>query len=380
MEKKIGNVLFLTNVPSPYRVRFFDELGKHCNLTVLYQKKASSERNEKWVEKEEGHYRSVFLTGISTGVDNAFCPSVVRYLNKTFDHIIICGISSPTEIFAILWCQFRGIPYYIEGDGAFVNDENTIKGKLLSILKKALIKPSIINFSTCIEHDKYYLCYGSHKSRIARYRFSSISSNEILKNPIDLTSKQNLRNKLGVTEKKIVLYVGQFIPRKGLDILLHAATHFKNQSVGFYLIGSDVPREYLLLKAELGLDNVYFESFKTKDELKEYYLMSDVFVLPTREDIWGLVVNEAMANGLPVVTTDRCNAGLELIKDGKNGYIVSVENSTSLAKAIKHILASEGMGFAALEVIRDYTIETMVEDHIRILKKHEEKINGDECI
>lgn len=55
-------------------------------------------------------------------------------------------------------------------------------------------------------------------------------------------------------------------------------------------------------------------------------MAADIFVHPTREDIWGLVVNEAMAKGLPVITTDRCVAGLELIKNESVGRIVPVEN------------------------------------------------------
>ena len=64
-------------------------------------------------------------------------------------------------------------------------------------------------------------------------------------------------------------------------------------------------------------------------------MAADAFVLPTREDIWGLVINEAMAYGLPVVTTDRCNAGLELIKNNVNGYVVHVDDKGELAKKLQ---------------------------------------------
>jgi glycosyltransferase involved in cell wall biosynthesis len=95
-------------------------------------------------------------------------------------------------------------------------------------------------------------------------------------------------------------------------------------------------------------------------------------VLPTREDIWGLVVNEAMACGLPIITTDRCIAGLELISDGTNGYIVPVEDKKELAKKINAVLSDENkrraMGIRSLDTINAYTIESMMDRHINILK------------
>ena len=57
--------------------------------------------------------------------------------------------------------------------------------------------------------------------------------------------------------------------------------------------------------------------------------------MPTREDIWGLVINEAMAYGLPIITTDNCLAGLELIKNEENGYIIPVNNTELLAQYAK---------------------------------------------
>ena len=81
-----------------------------------------------------------------------------------------------------------------------------------------------------------------------------------------------------------------------------------------------------------------------------------------------------MAYGLPVVTTDRCNAGLELIKNGENGFIVKTENSEELSKKICLALGDyAAMGEKALKDIRKYTIEEMAADHIRILQ---ESCNG----
>ena len=66
-------------------------------------------------------------------------------------------------------------------------------------------------------------------------------------------------------------------------------------------------------------------SFMTKKELADWYQAADLFVMPTREDVWGLVVNEAMAYGLPVISSDMCGAASEMVKNGYNGYIFENE-------------------------------------------------------
>ena len=99
---------------------------------------------------------------------------------------------------------------------------------------------------------------------------------------------------------------------------------------------------------------------------------ADLFVLPTREDIWGLVINEAMSNGLPIISTNRCIAGLELVKDGENGFIVPVDDVDALSQKIETILSNEQiletMGKKSLEKIKDYTFEQMAKRHMEIFQ------------
>ena len=91
-------------------------------------------------------------------------------------------------------------------------------------------------------------------------------------------------------------------------------------------------------------------------------------MLPTWSDVWGLVINEAMAWGLPVITTDRCVAGMELVRNGVNGYIVPIQDTAALKEACTKILSEDyaQMGKAALETIRPYTIENMAKAHLEI--------------
>ena len=102
----------------------------------------------------------------------------------------------------------------------------------------------------------------------------------------------------------------------------------------------------------------------------QYYKAADLLVLPTHSDVWGLVINEAMACGLPVVNTDKCVAGMELIKNGVNGYIVPIKQQKPLAEAVNAVLGGDfaAMGAAALETIRSYSLENMAKVHMEIFE------------
>lgn len=361
-------VLFLTNVPSPYRVKFFNKLGKLCDLTVLYQKKSSSERDVKWTAEIGKHYRSVFMKGISTGVDNAFCPEVINYLLfEKYDRIVICGIASPTEVLAITICKVFGISHYLEGDGGFVKKGHWMKERV----KRFLITGADGYFSTCKAFDEYYRYYGADDGKIMRYPFTSLEEQDILKEPVSQEEKLYLRSELGMIEKRIVLCVGRYVHIKGLDVLLNASLELE-KDIGVYFVGEEPTDECREFTKKRDLTQVHFVGFQSKEELSKYYRAADVFVLPTRGDVWGLVINEAMANGLPVITTDRCNAGLELISDGKEGYIVPADNSGSIADCINLFFKNdiERMQKDSIAKIRAYTIENMTAVHMEFLVKN----------
>ena len=365
MDKQQLKVLFLANVPSPYRVEFFNALSADCDLTVLYQLYRSSERDTQWTAQASGTYRQVFLRGKATAVDKAFCPGVTTWLKKEWDAVIISGNTSPTELWAIAWCKLHRVPYCLEADGAFAGSGSGLK----EWIKARAIGNAGLYLSTCRELDQYYLHYGARADRLRRYRFSSLTEADILPRPLTAEEKQALRRELGIREERMVLSIGQFIPRKGIDLLLQAARGL-DKNVGIYIIGGIPTESYLTFARENDLTGVHFVDFQKKDRLKKYYMAADLFVLPTREDIWGLVVNEAMACGLGVITTNRCNAGLELIRNRENGYLVAVEDVHALREAMLEALENtEALGLCALETIRPYTVETMAADHMTHIRE-----------
>ena len=360
-------VLFLTNFASPYRVHFFDELSKFMDVTVLYSDRVEDikHRHADWFEKGEGHFHPVQLTAVASMGEENLCLDVIPWLNKSFDHIIIGGYSSPTAILAMLYLRLRRIPFYMEVDGGLIRQERKIK----YLVKKMLVRLANQHLSTGRWTTKYLVHYGAREEKTFQYPFSSLYEGDILPDVISREEKDTLRRELNIPEEKMVLAIGQFIHRKGFDVLLKAAQKLEPDT-GVYIVGGEATEEYNRLRQELGVENVHFLGFQKKDRLAQFYKAADLFVLPTREDIWGLVINEALAYGLPTITTDRCVAGLELIEDGINGYIVPVEDEMALAEKITAVLNAdmEKMGRAALEAIRPYTLENMAKTHVEILE------------
>lgn len=362
-------ILVLTNIPSPYRVDFFNEWGKYCDLTVAFEKEESDERDSSWKEYNFIHFKGVLLKGKSIKTDMAICTEVIRYVkDPSFDRIIVMNLATPTGMLAIQYMKLHHIRYWIESDGGFSKKGQGVKERI----KRHFISGAEGYLSTNQEHDEYYKNYGAEVDRIHRYPFSSISETEIVSlDDVSEQEKRAHRAKLGFQEGFVILAVGQFIPRKGFDILLKSDIELQRENVQIYIVGGKPGEKYLRFVEEHQLNNVHFIGFKNKTEIREYFRAADLFVLPTREDIWGLVVNEALANGLPVITTKRCGAGLQMLAEKEVGRLIDVDDTWSLTNAILEIKRDsammERMRQNAIAVSRQYTIEKMVERHISVL-------------
>lgn len=366
-------LLFLTNVPSPYRVDFFNELGKYCDLTVLFEKKNSTERDESWKNYKFNTFRGVFLKGKSISVDTAFCPEVIKYVkDPSFDDIICANVSSLTGMLAIQYMKLHHIAYYIEADGGTAKSGKGLKEKV----KKYFISNANGYFSTSNSCDNYFVTYGAELEKVHRYPFTSLMKEDILDRPLTYAEKQKLRLKLGIKEDKVIISVGRFSYMngygKGYDTLLRVSERLP-KNIGIYIIGDEPTEKFKRWKIEKKLTHVHFISFKQKKELFEYYRASNLSVLLSRGEAWGLVINESMANGIPVIATDACVGALELIKNGRNGYVVSVDDVNNTIKHIEEILYDDVTNnkFAdeAIETIKSYSIEIMVQEHCKILSE-----------
>ena len=366
-------VLYLTNIPSPYRVSFFNELGKLCDLTVLFERRSSDEREESWHDFNFENFQGVFLEGIKFRKNQAISLGFVQYIKKNnYDHIIVGGYATPTGALLINYLKFKKIPFILNIDGGMINEKES---DLKKSIKKYFVSSASAWLSPGEVGSKYLEHYGANRNKIFSYPFTTLKEVDLLNEILDKDEKRELRKQIGLEGNRIILTVGQFIHRKGFDILINACSQIPSDT-SIYFVGGIPTSEYLELKDALQLKNIHFLGFKSKDEILSFYRAADIFVLPTREDIWGLVINEAMANGLPVVTTDRCVAGLELVKDYDNGFIVPVESVDELSLRINEIINNDElmikMAESSLQKAKKYTVENMAlvtYENLNMIKK-----------
>src|SRR5262249_56320903 len=112
-------------------------------------------------------------------------------------------------------------------------------------------------------------------------------------------------------------------------------------NVQLLLVGreADLPR-FMQMVSSAARERIRYEGFQAPESLPTYFGRSDVFVLPSRHDGWGVVVNQALAAGLPVITSDAVGAGLDLVEDGVNGICVAANDVEPLYRALETFAVS----------------------------------------
>jgi 1,2-diacylglycerol 3-alpha-glucosyltransferase len=172
------------------------------------------------------------------------------------------------------------------------------------------------------------------------------------------------------------LYVGRLSPEKNVDGLIRAFAEYRRKGGRWSLIlaGGGPQRAFLeALAATLDVsDCVQFAGHKNSAGLIPYYAFARCFVLPSKREPWGLVVNEAMAAGLPVIVSSRCGCAEDLVVDGANGHIFDPEKPHDLERALSAIdqtpkTTLAGMGAASREIIAGFSPESWADEVARIV-------------
>ena len=259
-------ILYMTNLPVPYKIDFFNELGRNMNLTVVFERRKASDREDSWLSSSFLNFNAVFMNGKEYGNEAALCPEICSIIKKgKFDEIVVGAYYTLTGMLAIQYMKTHKISYYISSDGGFIKNEKKIK----KYIKQYFIQGAKGYFSPSKITDKYLIYYGANEKKIYRYPFTSLKNSDLIMKTLNNSEKQILKKKLNITEEKIVLGVGQFIPRKGWNTLMEASLNLSKKN-GIYIIGGKATEEYILLKKKMNLDNVHFIDFKNKDILNNF--------------------------------------------------------------------------------------------------------------
>lgn len=352
-------ILFVSNVPSPYTIEYLNELGKYADVTGVFERATSSERDASWSNLNVKNFTCIILKGIKCAADSAFSPTVLRYINRfKGNYIIIGNPATPTGILSILCCKYHKIKFALQSEGGLAGSGKGLK----ETFKRFLMKDAILYLSGMNPSHDYFLTYGATRDRIVQYPFASMHQSDIRTSYIDVKEKVNAKRELRIPKGTMVLYVGRFIKGKGVDSLIKACGGISD--VNLYLVGGSPTEEYQTLSNNYRVKTHYVKHCDFQS-LKKYYMAADIFVLPTHSDTWGLVINEAMSFGLPIITTNKCVAGLELIKDDENGYIVPVNDVKKLKLFIERLsndpIKRKEIANRNLDKIQLYSYEKMAE-------------------
>lgn len=352
-------VLITTNIPSPYFVNYANELGKYVELTVAFELDKGLDRDKTWDSYKALNFKPVFLKAFRLTVESGLSFKIKKYLrHNQFDRIIIANPTTPTGVVSLLYCRKHKIPFIIQSEGGFQGTGKSFKEKF----KKHIMEKATFYLTGMGGQDDYFLKYGATQDTLKKYPFSSLYKKDLLIKPISSKEKDNLKLKLKINYKHVVLYVGRFIDVKDIPTLLKSFQNF-NDDTCLLLVGGNKKKEYEKLETEYKLKNIIYLSFKNKNDINDYYKIADVLVFTSKGDTWGLVINEAMAFGLPIISSNKSIAATQLIKNGENGFLVDVGDYDSINKYLKTLLNNEkmckSMSINNMKKIKDYTIENM---------------------
>ena len=359
MRKKI---LVLSIYPAPYRVELIEKIAGEFDVTVFYERNHGHGRDKSWFLK--GEY---FLLDTTEGKEayKKACKAL-----KSYDLVILYDYSTKTAVKLIERSRMYRIPYVINADGvALIKHGNPFR----EILKKMIISGAAGCLSSGEKTNEYFYKYGAKIAAVHTHTFSSLQEEDILTHVLTPADKGDLREKLDLgRDKKLAIAVGRFLPYKKFDQLITAWKTLPSEYELLIIGGGEEEENYRRIIADNHISNVRLEGFFPKEKLILYYKACDVFIHPASYEVWGLVVNEAMACGLPVVVSDRCIAGLELIFQGQNGYLFPHFDYEKMIDYVKKILDDEelkrSMSFNALKSIKNYTIENMAKCQIEALR------------
>ena len=377
-----GNIVFVSSHPIQYQVPIFKKLAKKKKFYVIFKNKIKKstilfdkEFNKKivWGKNLQTGYKFISFDKYKSYTQNFlyiyrfFKKKKIKFLilsgwNSNFYRTIII-ISKILNIKIVLRCENnldnkRGFFKFIKIISLFLFFK--IFYKFLAIGKKNL--------------DMYLKC-GVDPKKIYKTPYC-VDENFFSEKKINKLKLNKIKKKIGVKQKKVFLFVGKLIERKGFEDLQNISILIKNnhkiyKKLIFLIIGTGEKLEkFKKFIKNNKIDNFKFLGFKNQKELIYYYKLSNFLILPSRYETWGLVVNEAMSLGTPCIVSNNCGCANDLVIKNKNGFVYKEGNYFNLFKIIKNTFSKnfeyDKMKKLTHKKIKKFTIDQTVEKILKI--------------
>lgn len=285
-------------------------------------------------------------------------------LNYDFDIVHVHSGISIAVLAGYRYSVKKKVPLVVTWHGDSIRGYGRYKGAIAGsasfFYKHILAKKVLKHAKSIILPSEYYIdvsqFLGDYKNKVV-----SIPNGINLEEFNVPCSQEECKKRLGLTGKKVILFVGSLYPLKGPHILLKAIPKVleEEKDLIFVFMGGGNIEEYKKLSEELNVkEKVRFTGY-TQGELKiAYYKASDIFVLPSTVEVFPLVLLEASASALPMIVSDldtfKC-----IVKDGYNGIFTKMRDEESLSAAIIHLLKNEdlmkNMGTNAKKEIKNFS-------------------------
>jgi glycosyltransferase involved in cell wall biosynthesis len=344
-------VLLLHNIVNPHMTPVFEAMSRTAGVELTVAFFAEREADRSWSAGSSSTFRSVVLPGrqlnlllrwdtLSFHVN----PGFGRFLRaQSPDVLINAGWMSLTNWHAFAACRRHHIPQVMWA-GSTANEPSW---------QRTVTRPAV---RYLVAHSNAWASYGSasadYLASLGAARERLVPAYHCIDNARFLAllaqTKPRVaaaRSELGLTDGPVVLFVGRMLERKGGADLIAAVAELQRErpEVQLLFVG-DGP-----LKAEwharatelLRAGSFHFVGSRPLEELPLYYQLADVFVLPSLEEVWGLVVNEAELAGLPVVVAQTCGAAADLVQPGVNGHRFGAGDIGALTAALRDVLSNE---------------------------------------
>ncbi|MGD0119653.1 MAG: glycosyltransferase family 4 protein [Candidatus Binatus sp.] len=371
-------VACLVSHPIQYQAPLFRYLAARpgIDLTVFFLSDLSVRAypdsgfgvNVKWDVPLLDGYRHEFLPRVGSGSGLSFWRPWTfglraRLRRGRFDALWVHGYAHRGCLAGIAAAKSLGIPVMLRGESNLLSEtDDALKLGVKRIAIPALLRTIDATLAIGRLNREYYLHYGVGADRIFAMPYAV--DNEFFRSAADRAraEREALRVDLRLQPgRPVILFASKMQPHKRAGDLLEAYARLSSDGIAEpapYLIfaGDGEDRTQLEHRARaLKWDSIRFIGFRNQSELPALYDLCDVFVLPSEREPWGLVVNEAMNAGKPVIVSDRVGAGPDLVDDGLNGFIYPTRDVAALADRLRRLLENPehhaAMSVRALETV-----------------------------